>query len=284
MSDTDVKMPASWLSVQLRYALSGAHFRKAVADIWNGWNRRALWMTIGLHDIRQRYRRSVLGPFWITLSTGIMIGALGLLYSQIFKVELADYLPFLAAGLFVWGVISNLVIEGCLAFTSSEHLIKQLSAPLSIYVYRVLWSNLLTAFHNVWIFILIALWLRLSVGWPVLLVIPAVLLILLNGLWVGLLLGLLSARFRDVPMIVGSVIQVMFFLTPVIWKPNMLPGRTLLLDANPFYHFVQILRGPMLGEVPSLEHWIMVVIVTVLGWVVALAFYTAYRWRLAYWV
>ena len=284
MSDTDVKAPVSWLAVQFGYALSGAHFRKAVADIWDGWNRRALWMTIGLHDIRQRYRRSVLGPFWITLSTGIMIGALGLLYSQIFKVELASYLPFLAAGLFVWGVISNLVIEGCLAFTSSEHLIKQLSAPLSIYVYRVLWSNLLTAFHNAWIFILIALWLRLSVGWPVLLVIPAVLLILLNGLWVGLLLGLLSARFRDVPMIVGSVVQVMFFLTPVIWKPNMLPGRTLLLDANPFYHFVQILRGPMLGEVPSLEHWIMALIVTLLGWVVALAFYTAYRWRLAYWV
>jgi ABC-2 type transport system permease protein/lipopolysaccharide transport system permease protein len=284
MSDTDVKMPVSWLSIQIGYALSGEHFRRAIADIWDGWKRRALWMTIGLHDIRQRYRRSVLGPFWITLSTGIMIGALGLLYSQIFKVELADYLPFLAAGLFVWGVISNLVIEGCQAFTSSEHLIKQLSAPLSIYVYRVLWSNLLTALHNVWIFVLIAVWLQMPVGWPVLLVVPALLVVMLNGLWVGLLLGLLSARFRDVPMIVGSVVQVMFFLTPVIWKPNMLPGRTLLLDANPFYHFVQILRGPMLGEVPGLEHWVVALIVTVLGWVVALGFYTAYRWRLAYWV
>lgn len=284
MSDTDGTKAPSWLAVQLGYASSGDQLRKALADIWSGWNRRPLWMTIGLHDIRQRYRRSVLGPFWITLSTGVMIGALGLLYSQIFKVNLAEYLPFLAAGLFAWGLISSIVLEGCQAFISSEHLIKQLSAPLSIYVYRLLWSNLLTALHNVWIFFLIALWFRVDVGWPTLLVVPGLLLILFNGLWVGLLLGLLSARFRDIPMIVASLVQVMFFLTPVIWRPDMLPGRTLLLDANPFYHFVQILRDPMLGVSPSLENWMAATLVTVIGWAAALTFYTAYRWRLAYWV
>lgn len=284
MSETDATGASGWIAVQLRYVLSGEQLRKAVADIRGGWSRHPLWMTIGLHDIKQRYRRSVLGPFWITLSTGVMIGALGLLYSQIFKVDLAEYMPFLAAGLFVWGIISTIVLEGCQAFISSEHLIKQLSAPLSIYVYRVLWSNLLTALHNIWIFVLIGLWFRLDLGWPTLLAVPALALILVNGLWIGLLLGLLSARFRDIPMIVASVVQVMFFMTPVIWRADMLPGRTLLLDANPFYHFLQILRDPMLGQLPSLENWVVALLITLVGWALALTFYTAYRWRLAYWV
>ena len=284
MSNTeDVKSP-SWLVVQIKYALDSQQFRRALLDIWGGWRRRNLWTTIGLHDVRQRYRRSVIGPFWITLSTGIMIGALGFLYSHIFKIDIKEYLPYLAAGFFAWGLISNLVIEGCQAFNSSEHLIKQLSAPLSIYVYRVLWSNLLTAAHNVWIFVLVAFWFSVDISWSAVLVLPALVLILFNGLWVGLLLGLLSARFRDIPLIVASVMQVMFFITPIMWKPGMLPGRALLLDANPFYHFVEILRAPMLGQMPSAENWLAALSVTLVGWIVALTFYTAYRWRIAYWV
>ena len=213
-----------------------------------------------------------------------MIGALGLLYSQIFKVDITEYLPYLAAGFFAWGLISNLVIEGCQAFNSSDYLIKQLSAPLSIYVYRVVWSNLLTAAHNIWIFVIVALWFKVEVGWSTVLALPALALILINGLWAGLLLGLLSARFRDIPMIVGSVVQVMFFITPIFWRPDMLPGRSFLLDANPFYHFVEIVRGPMLGQLPTIENWLAAILVTAVGWFAALTVYTAYRWRLAYWV
>ncbi len=284
MSNTKVAKPPSWFAVQVRYALNAAEFRKGLLDIGNGWKKRSLWMTIGLHDIRQRYRRSVIGPFWITISTGIMIGALGLLYSQIFKVDTSEYLPYLAAGFFAWGLISSLVNEGCQAFNSSDYLIKQLSAPLSIYVYRVVWANLLMAAHNIWIFVIVALWFSVDVGWTALLAVPALALILVNGMWIGLLFGLLSARFRDIPMIVSSIVQVMFFITPIFWKPDMLPGRSVLLDANPFYHFVEILRGPMLGQVPAPENWLAALLVTLIGWFGALTVYTAYRWRLAYWV
>jgi ABC-2 type transport system permease protein len=284
MSNTGADKAPSWLAIQMRYALDGEQFRRALADIWGGWEKRALWTTLGLRDIRQRYRRSVIGPFWITISMGIMIAAFGLLYGQIFKIDTTEYLPYLTAGFFAWGLISSLVIEGCQAFSSSDHLIKQLSAPLSIYVYRIIWSNLLIAAHNIWVYVVVALWFRVDVGWSTLLAIPALALILVNGLWVGLLLGLLSARFRDIPMIVASIVQVVFFVTPIIWMPDMVPGRALFLVANPFYHFVSILRDPLLGRVPSIESWVAVLLITLIGWTVALIFYTAYRWRLAYWV
>ena len=138
--------------------------------------------------------------------------------------------------------------------------------------------------HNIWVFLLVALWFGVDLAWTLLWVPVALLVLLLNGLWIALFLGLLSARFRDVPLIVASVVQVLFFITPVIWKPEMLPGRALWLDLNPFYHLVEIMRAPLLGQTPALDNWLTVILITVVGWAVALFFYSAYRWRVAYWV
>lgn len=284
MPDIKAPKPPSWWTVQCRYATHPVEFHNALTDISNGWKHRSLWMTIGLQNIRQNYRRSFIGPFWITISMGVLVVAIGLLYGQIFKHDIREYLPYLTAGFFAWGLISNLVIDGCQTFISAENLIKQLSAPLSVYAYRVLWSNLLTAIHTIWIFVAVALVFLIEPGWPLLFVLPGIALILLNGLWVALFLGLISARFRDIPMIVGSIVQVMFFMTPIIWQADMLPGRTMLLDGNPFYHFVTLVRDPLLGRIPDFEHWIATVAVTIVGWILTLFAYTAYRWRIAYWV
>jgi len=275
--------PATALGHFLR-GLVSEQIRRALADIADGWGRRTLWGTMGLHDIRRGYRRSVIGPFWITLSMGIMVGALGLLYGTIFKQDMHDYLPYLAAGFVVWGLISSLITEGTAVFIGAEGLIRQLPAPLSVHVYRLLWSNLIIFGHNIWVFFAAALWYSLNPGWTALLALPALALVLLNGFWLALLLGLLSARFRDIPLVVASVVQVMFFITPVIWRPDMLPDRALVLDLNPLHHFVEILRAPLLGQVPDLRHWLAAFVVTGVGWVVALAFFRVYRWRLAYWV
>ncbi len=200
------------------------------------------------------------------------------------RVLIHPLLWFVAAGFLVWGLLSTLILDGTNAFIISGGLIRQLAAPLSVHVYKVVWSNLIILAHNIWIFVIVALWYGLNPGWTVLLAVPALLLLLANGLWLGLLLGLLSARFRDIPLIAASILQVAFFITPIFWKPEMLTGRMVLLHANPFYYLVEIMRAPLLGNVPQTEHWISVLVITVLGWGIALLFFTAYRWRLAYWV
>jgi ABC-2 type transport system permease protein/lipopolysaccharide transport system permease protein len=206
------------------------------------------------------------------------------LYGQIFGQDLHDYLPFLAAGFVVWGLLSTMILGGCQAFISAEGMIRQLNAPVSIYAYREVWSALIAFAHNVWIFFGVAWWFDLGWHWNNLWALPALLLLLINGFWVALFFGLLSARFRDVPLIIGSMVQVLFFLTPVIWRPQMLPDRALLLDLNPFYHMVEILRAPMLGQAPAWENWLAVGLITIFGWAITLFFYSAYRWRIAYWV
>lgn len=256
----------------------------ALSDIIQGACSPYLWGRLGWQDIRQRYRRSKLGPFWLTISMGVLVGALGVLYSALFKVEIANYLPFIAAGFVVWGLISGLITDGCTAFIEAESIIKQVRLPLSIHVYRTVWRNFVIFAHNVVIFIVVAVLFSVRPGWAGLLMIPGLAVLCLNGVWMGLLLGLLSARFRDVPQVVASAVQVAFFLTPVLWKPELLPDRALVLDMNPFFYLLEVVRAPLLGQVPEVTTWLATLGVTLGGWIVMLIFYTGRRGRLAYWV
>jgi ABC-2 type transport system permease protein/lipopolysaccharide transport system permease protein len=276
--------PRSWLLNQFRAAANRRQFLLALRDLGDGARHWQLWGYMGLHEIRQRYRRSVIGPLWITLSMGIMVSALGVLYGTILKVEIATYLPFLTAGFVIWGLLSSMIIDGTRVFTAVESFIRQMPAPLSLHVYRLVWSNLIIFAHNMLVFVAVAVWFGMKPGWTLVMAVPGMLLVLANGVWLILLLGLLSARFRDIPLITGSVVQVLFFITPVIWQPTMLPGRPLLLVGNPLYQLLEIVRGPLLGYVPPWESWFVVALFTVVGWVITLLFFTAYRWRLAYWV
>ena len=255
----------------------------ALQDVVEGACAFRLWGMLGWQDVRQRYRRSTLGPFWLTISMGALVGGLGVLYAGLFRMDVADYLPFVAAGLIIWGLLSGLITEGCAAFIGAEGIIKQVNLPLSVHVYRVVWRNLIVFAHNVAIYVAAAVIFSIQPGWTGLLVLPGLALLCLNGVWMGLLLGLVSARFRDVPQIVASVVQVAFFLTPIIWKPELLPDRAFVLDLNPFFHLVELVRAPSLGQAPGLVSWLAAAGITLGGWLVTLLMYRRYRWRIAYW-
>ncbi len=256
----------------------------AVADLVAGLEHWRLWGLLGWQDIRQRYRRSVLGPFWLTLSMGVLVGTLGFLYGALFKIEVADYLPFLALGFLAWGLISGIITDGCSAFIGCEHFIKQIKLPFSTFVYRVLWRNLIILAHNFAVYVVVAITFGIWAGWAGLLLIPGLALIVATAVWVGLLFGMVCARFRDVPQIVTSLLRVAFFLTPIIWKPEMLGRRTGFVDANPFYHFIELVRAPLLGQVPGALTWAVALGVTVGGWLVTFLFFRRFRNRIPYWV
>ena len=258
--------------------------RRALFDLVEGARAHHLWYLLGWRDIRQRYRRSLLGPLWLTLSMGALVGALGFLYGMLLGVETAAYMPFLALGFIVWALISGVITDGCQVFINAESIIKQVGLPLSVHVYRLLWRNLLILFHNALVFVVVAAVFGVWPGWAGLLALPGLVLLCLNGLWAALLLGIVSARFRDVPPIVGSIVRICFFVTPIIWMPELVPARATVLEVNPFYHLVEVVRAPLLGEVPGLSSWIAVLCMTVGGWALAFAFFRRYRWRIAYWV
>ena len=256
----------------------------ALRDLVQGARARYLWGRLGWQDIRRRYRRSVLGPFWLTISMGVLVAALGTLYGTLLKVEVAEYIPFLAVGFIVWTFIQGVVTDGCMAFINAESIIKQVGLPLSVHVFRVVWRNLLIFFHNALIFVVVAAIFSVWPGWTGLLALPGLILLCLNVIWAGLLLGIVSARFRDVPPIVASVVRILFFVTPIIWMPELMPGRTFVLDFNPFYHLVGLVRAPLLGQAPGLASWLAVSGFVLGGWLVTFELFRRYRRRIAYWV
>jgi len=258
--------------------------RVAIADLVHGLGKRELWTTLGWHDIRQRYRRSMVGPFWLTLSMGLMIGGLAYLYSGMFGQNIERYLPYVATGMIVFGLISSLATEGATVFIGSSQLILQLRAPLSIYVYQMVWRNLIIFAHNVSIYVLVLLFVKVDLGWNFFLAFIGLFLVLLNGAWLGLILGTLSARFRDIPPIVASVMQIVFFLTPIFWFPEAVTTRAWLVHLNPFYYMVEVIRMPLLGTSPPLSMWLIVIGINCASAIVAVLFFAGYRQRIAYWV
>lgn len=248
--------------------------------------RSSLIATLGWHDIRGRYRRSALGPFWLTISMGVMIASIGLVFGQIFKTPMSDYLPFLAAGIILWAFITGTITEGCTGFIDAEGIIKQLPIPLFVHILRVLWRNALILAHNILILPLVLLVMGKGLSVAAFWAIPGVLLVMLCLSWIAFLFAILCARYRDLPQIVGSVLQVSFYLTPIIWMPSLLPDRVgvVFLELNPFYHLLALIRGPLLGQVPNLTNWIVVASITLFGWLFTVFVFSRLHKRVAYWL
>jgi lipopolysaccharide transport system permease protein len=275
MSENRTRAPAWRGSLQLG---------SAIGDLRAGLWRFELWGVLGWHDIRQRYRRSVIGPFWLTISTAVMVGAMGFLYARIFKQEVSSYLPYLAVGLVVWGTISTMVNESCVVFTIAEQIIKQIRLPLTTHVCRLVWRNAIIFAHNAIILAVIMLWYG-NVTFPNLVAaLLGIVALFLTGIWGGLVIGILCTRFRDVTPLVANVMQIAFFLTPILWHRDVLGDRTWVTAWNPVFHLVEVVRAPLLGQQLPAASYGFVSAMTAGGFLFALAMLTRYRSRVPYWL
>jgi len=256
----------------------------AVQDYIQGIASIHAWPMLGWLEIKQRYRRSVLGPFWLTISTGLMLAGMGPLFGRLFGQDISTYFPYLTVSLIVWMLIASLVNDACTVFIASEGFIRQLKAPLTLWVLCMVWKNLIIVAHNAVIVVLVMMFWPPALDWRVLQIPLGVLAIAINSIWLGTLFGLLSARFRDIPQIVGGLLQVLFFLTPVLWRPEMLKENQWLVVWNPFYHFLEIVRSPLVSATSNWFSWAVVLAITVFGFAASLLFFARYRPRVAYWV
>jgi len=243
-----------------------------------------VWGMLGWQDIKQRYRRSVLGPWWLTIASGIMIGAMGYLYARLLGQATPDYMPFLAVGFILWNFVATAVTEGCTVFIAAEGIVKQVKLPLTLHVCRVLWRNVIVFAHNAVIILLTLLFFGKSLVWPGVVALAGFALIILNGLWVVALLGIFCARFRDIPPIVASVLQILFFMTPIMWDKSMLGARGWFADINPVFHLIEVMRAPLLGTGIPYVSFAIVLVMGAAGAALTLYAMTRFRARVPYWL
>jgi ABC-type polysaccharide/polyol phosphate export permease len=285
-SELDLTTPAADLPVVIA---GGGGMRRQIAaaldDFWTGAARWRLWTYFAWQDIKQRYRRSTLGPVWLTLSMGIQILTMGLLVTWLMQSSYERTFPFVCSGLVLWALVQGIVIEGSATFVSAARFFLQVRHPFSVYLAQMVWRNVIVAAHNFVIYIVVAI-IYMVVPDPIgILLFPvALVLVVLCVSSFALIAAVVSARFRDFPMILTSILQVLFWLTPIIYMPAQLGRRRLLVEANPFTHMVAIMRDPLLGNPPDLTSWLVVVGLTIVGWAVAFLFFARFRSRIVYWM
>ncbi len=246
-----------------------------------GWR---YWLRFGVLDIHLKYRRTYLGPLWITLSFALSAAGLSFVYSTLFQVDDRTYVAYLVTGLAVWAFVSGVVVEGTGSLMKHAALIRESSIPILSHANRTVVSSVITFSHNLIVLIGVMFYASIVPNWYTILVVPGLTLLLLNAVWMTLFFGLICTRYRDLPPLVTTVTNLMFLVTPVFWYRDMLGKRVLLADLNPFFHLIEIIRAPVLGSSPETISYLVVIGIAIFGWLIT--FYTALRFqvRLAYWI
>lgn len=201
-------------------------------------------------DVKQRYARSFLGPFWITITTFIIVFALAVIFGNLFGGEINQYLLYITVGIIFWSFITATISEMCTAFISCESLIKQLNIPIWIYPLRITIRNLYILVHNIIIIPLVYVYLDITANIEqVVFSFFGVLLLSLNLLGLGTVLAFICARFRDVQPITQNLLQLMFYITPILWSIDQIKQRTMIdiLLYNPMVYIIDAIRGPLIS-------------------------------------
>jgi lipopolysaccharide transport system permease protein len=260
-------------------------FNQSISDVWNGLRTADYWRTMAWNDIRSRYRRSRIGQFWITLSVALFVAGIGVVYSGIFNIPIAEYIPRVTASYVFWTFISAVLIGGCTTFIAAAPTMQQRVFPVSTHAFRLVAREVIILAHNA--LVIVGVWLIFRIGLePVsLLLIPGLLLNFYIAFWLSILLGLISVRFRDIPPIMQSLVNILFFITPVLWTSERLGGISdVVLAFNPFAYMLEIMREPLLNTAPPTLAWVVVGSIAVVLTIVGLFSMAATRRHLAYWL
>jgi lipopolysaccharide transport system permease protein len=254
-------------------------------DFFGGPRNWRVWLALGLHDIKMRYKRTILGPVWISLSMMMTFVAIGLLYSALLKSDIRSFMPYLGAGMVLWGLASTAVGEASQVFLNSRHIITSLQLPLTIHVIRCVLRNSIVFSHNVVMFIVVSAVLGTTLSLNSLFLLISFPLFLLGLYLTCLIIAILGARFRDIGPAVGMLTQLFFFLTPIIWSPEHIPeGRKYWVTYNPIYHMIEIVRAPLLGEMPAAQSIIVSLLFVLVLTAVSYVLFINLRRRIAYWL
>ena len=258
--------------------------QSAMLDWWQGTLNCDLWLTLAFYDIMLRYRRSILGPLWITISMAALLTGMGPLYSTLLNIPRSTFFPHLTLGIIWWTFMSSTILEGAGCLISGARFIKQGNFPPIIIIWRNLAKNVLQLLHHAILIVPILMLFRIPLTVSSLAILPGLLLLLINLHFVTLWVAFASARFRDIPQMITSLMQLLMFLTPVFWIPTQISQDSPVLRYNPFSHLLTLVRDPLLGTLPPASAVHAALTITLVNGVFALTCYTLFYRRLSFWV
>ena len=253
------------------------------ADISQTLSHHSAWTAIAKNDISSKYKRTVIGPFWITLGTGIFLTGMSLVWSKLFSMPMSDYFPYITAGYITWIFISTIMLEATNIFQEGQSILKNFALSKSFHIARLLVRNILIFFHLLPIFLIAALLFNVPANLNTLLFIPGFLLLVFTAIPVALFFGITGLRFRDFGQALNSFLILALLVTPIFWKVEQLGNRGSLAFLNPLTHYISIVREPLLGLAPLPISYGIVFFVGILLWALAIFIFSQTRHRIIFW-
>jgi lipopolysaccharide transport system permease protein len=267
-----------WLAMSVSNRISAAN------DVIEGLCDWRIWLRLAWYDIIARFRRSWVGPLWLIATTILFVLSLGVVYSILFNTPITDFLPYVAVGLVVWSFISSATSESLQTFVEAEIYMKQVRRSPIVYVCRVVSRNVIVFANQFLVALIVVIAFNKFSIWHLPLALIGIIALASQAVWLSIVLGILGTRFRDLMPLVQSILQITFLVTPIVWPSSALGSKIWIAEINPFYHFVEIVRLPMLGEIPSVASYSMVACITAIGFGSALYFYRQFAHRIIYWL
>jgi lipopolysaccharide transport system permease protein len=252
-----------------------------MSDLREGLRRWRSWSYLAVENVKNRYRRTVLGPWWLTLQMVIFIVGISIVFGNLLNNDLRTFLPYVALGFIAFTVLSGLTRAGADVFITGSSTLKSTRQPLSNLVLRDVGIEFINFAHNMVIYLVFLAVGLVSPSPKILIALPIVVVIAVNGLFVGLWLGIAVARFRDVQPFINSILGVAVFFSPVFYTLDKVSSgiRNALLVWNPFTYPIMAFRAPLLGEPLLPSYYVGTAIVTVINVALGLAVFTRARSR-----
>lgn len=261
--------------------------RSLLQDYRDSLRHPEFWIYATWLELVTRYRRSKLGILWALLPPFLYAFGVGWFFGTLQRIDPIEFIPHLGLGYVVFRLVTVAINESTTACAAHASFIMDGRTRLTDYVLRVVAKAL---FYFVLATPVIALALIMSgtVSWAgVGLAIPGLLIVLLNIAWIGAVVAVVGARFPDVSQLVGSVLMFGFLFTPIIWQASQVPLGTMrgtIARANPLFHFVEIVRAPLLHEPLERLSIVYLAVLTVVGWGLAAWVYRRYAKFVPMWV
>lgn len=254
-------------------------------DVVQSFKMYHVWHYLSLAEIRRRYRRTIIGPLWTTLSIGLFIGCMSVMLTGLWHTDPSNFMPYFSASYIAWILLSTLINDGTQTFINQEATLKQFSRPYVMFACLTTWRNFIVFAHHLVIFALVLLFCRHEVNYNLLWLLPGLAVIFGLGVCICTFLGMVCARYRDIQQIINSMLQLVLFVTPIMWRPEQIGAKGMLLaNLNPLYHIISLIRQPLLGVAPTATNWMISIACTLLLGLITFKLFSKKYPIIIYWI
>ena len=251
-------------------------------DIFNSLQMWRFWVYLSVFEIKQRYRRSSIGPFWLTISLGIQVGAIGTLSSLLFNQKSSETMPYFSVSLVIWSFITTVINDSCNCIISSNILIYP--KPITLYFLQNIFRNIILLLHHTIVILFVFYIYDYKFNYNLIYLIFTLPIFLLDLLCITSIIGIYSARFRDLPSIIASLLVILFWVTPVFYKIDQLNSKKYLAEWNPLYHLLEVVRLPVLGYEPSTFNYLFFLVFSLVLIIVSYINFSFTKNKITYWI